>query len=67
MVFAGTRKIHDRIHWTTIGNLVELLSNMIHSIFLSVQSATKLSFFSLHLLNPGKPANKSTTLYLHYL
>jgi len=28
MVFAGTRKIHDRIHWTTIGNLIELLSNM---------------------------------------
>jgi hypothetical protein len=27
MVFGGTRKIQDRQHWSTIGNLVELLSN----------------------------------------
>jgi len=28
MIFAGTRKIQERIHWTTVGNLFELLSNM---------------------------------------
>ena len=27
MVFGGTRKIQDRQHWTTFGNLVELLAN----------------------------------------
>jgi len=27
MIFAGSRKIQERQHWTTLGNLFELLSN----------------------------------------
>lgn len=27
MVFAGKRKIQERMHWTTVGNLIELLSD----------------------------------------
>jgi len=45
MIFAGTRKIQDRMHWTTVGNLLELLSNMDSFDLYVCPQCDKVEFF----------------------
>ena len=45
MVFAGKRKIQERIHWTTVGNLFELLSNMDSFDLYVCPQCDKVEFF----------------------
>ena len=45
MIFAGKRKIQDRIHWTTVGNLIELLSNMDSFDLYVCPKCDKVEFF----------------------
>jgi|GEM_PF-3319321 len=45
MIFAGTRKIQDRMHWTTFGNLIELLSNMDSFDLYVCPQCDKVEFF----------------------
>ena len=45
MVFAGTRKIQERIHWTTIGNVLELLTNTDSFDLFVCPQCNKVEFF----------------------
>ena len=45
MTFAGTRKIQDRIHWTTPGILLELLSNTDSFDLFVCPQCDKVEFF----------------------
>lgn len=45
MTFAGTRKIQDRIHWTTPGILLELLSNRDSFNLFVCPQCDKVEFF----------------------
>ena len=59
MVYAGQRKIQDRIHWTTVGNLFELLSNMDSFDLYVCPKCNKVEFF---LSLPNSQENNESTI-----